>query len=1118
MKNNLAITLTVLFLTTFNFGQELFAQKLNKDFVENELIIWLESNVDANAFANRNSKDFQIQPIRQLSKRLNIWLFRYENRNGDRDKDLLSLRLTKESRFVQNNHYVTERVDPDDTDYPLQWAPDMIDLPEAWDITTGGTSTLEDEIVIAVIDGGFDIGHEDISFWKNNNEIDGNGIDDDGNGYIDDFDGWNAYNSTGNIPSNSHGTHVAGIAGATGNNTQGIAGVNWNVGIMPIAGSTGVEATAVEAYSYVLEMRALYNETDGDQGAYIVATNSSFGVDEGDPDDFPIWCSMYNEMGEVGILSCAATANQNWDIDDVGDVPTTCSSNYLIGVTNTNSSDAKVEGAGFGPNNIDIGAPGQGIHSTLPGNNYGSLSGTSMASPQVAGTIALMYSAVSCERLRANRDNPAAFALAVKEALLDGSDNIAALNGLVGHGRLNALGAVENIVAGNTIAPDVSTLPNGEGDVYNYGIENENIINGCTINADGILRVNHVGATRYLDGPNTSLQTYSTVSGCIEEDIIINSGGRFVLGNDITDSNNPNSSVTRRAYVSVASGRTVHVKSGGMLRLVRGSRLIIEEGARIIIDEGAIVHLWWSDSKIQVKGEMVINGDFTFSGSGYFQFDNGNTFTLNADFNLTGQNTNHRFIHLNSGATLNVNSHAINLERGTVTYNSGSKIYVNDGASISTNRNKFKNNSSSSNLTDATAIYLKNPERAYFFFTYFENLSTAVEMEGSPDTEFLKFFYCFFNNNITGFFGGETPALNFQSCTFDALDEGGIAAAIYNIPDVNLSGVTIKNYNSPGAIGLWLYEVEDAYVSGSRFYDNTRSVSLFFVPSYHMNGGVIEFTTEFFNPNGSVGIHAPYEAQNNSNVKLTNNAQIKEQEVGIKIDKGGIFDGTNSVYGKVTMDCAKLINNETGIQGTDVTLDIDAFVHCNCTDLSQAKPNSFIKSAWHGGIDDHFEICYQDITVPGNQISAQANYWSGGSDDNSYLLRYGGLEGCFGPNDISLINDIQAEEEPEGCTSDDDIKYIRGRNKEPNFEQSALANGFEMDVYPNPSNGQFNIELNEGLYNVVIYDVLGKVVAEENNVSNSLFLNAEKWTKGIYLINAIEQSTNTRLQNKLVIQ
>ena len=93
-------------------------------------------------------------------------------------------------------------------------------------------------------------------------------------------------------------------------------------------------------------------------------TNSSFGVDYGNPNNYPIWCSMYDEMGNVGILSCGAGPNMNVNVDVVGDVPSTCPGEYLIGVTNTTSADVKYSSAGYGINNIDIGAPDTSIYST----------------------------------------------------------------------------------------------------------------------------------------------------------------------------------------------------------------------------------------------------------------------------------------------------------------------------------------------------------------------------------------------------------------------------------------------------------------------------------------------------------------------------------------------------------------------------------------------------------------------------------------------------------------------------------------------------------------------------------------------------------------------------------
>jgi hypothetical protein len=301
-----------------------------------------------------------------------------------------------------------------------------------------------------VLDNGFNLNHDDIRFWKNTNEIPNNGIDDDNNGYIDDYHGWNGITQTGVIPLEEHGLNVAGVIGAIGNNNKGISGVNWNVKILPVIAwgvySSLTEDVVIEAYGYVYTMRKLYNETNGLQGAFIVATNSSFGIDNGDPDDFPYWCTMYDKLGSIGILSCAAAPNANVNVDIVGDMPTTCSSEFLISVTNTTSNDFKHAKAGYGVNSIDIGAPGTNIYTTshIYDNGYISETGTSLASPQVAGVIALMYAAMPQFMIQAYKSNPANFALLVKQYLLDGTDRIIGLNGWIASGRLNAYKALRN--------------------------------------------------------------------------------------------------------------------------------------------------------------------------------------------------------------------------------------------------------------------------------------------------------------------------------------------------------------------------------------------------------------------------------------------------------------------------------------------------------------------------------------------------------------------------------------------------------------------------------------------------------------------------------------------------
>lgn len=459
--------LAIMALSVFSYAQEPQQSQESTTYVENEFIIWLEQDVDAADFAAKSNTG--IMPKRQLSKRLNIWLFEINDNKELREDKMRRLNANADVRVIQNNHtnITLREAIPDDPYYYQQWAPAIMNLPQAWEeFTTGGVTATGDTIVVAVIDGGADWTHEDLNCWENAHEIPNNGIDDDGNGYIDDFHGWNAYNHNGYVGSNNHGTHVSGIIGAVGNNGKGVCGVNWNVKVMPIGGSSSNESIVVEAYSYVLEMRARYNETDGEEGAFIVATNSSFGVDYGNPDDYPIWCSMYDEMGNVGILSCGAGPNLNVNVDVVGDVPSTCPGNYLIGITNTTSNDVKYTGAGYGINNIDIGAPGTSIYSTLPNNNYGNMTGTSMATPQVSGTIALMYAALPEEMMIACKNDPANFCLSVRHHLLNGADHLPSLDGLVASGRrLNAYGAIESVLY-DSIIPTLTGEVNISGEPF----------------------------------------------------------------------------------------------------------------------------------------------------------------------------------------------------------------------------------------------------------------------------------------------------------------------------------------------------------------------------------------------------------------------------------------------------------------------------------------------------------------------------------------------------------------------------------------------------------------------------------------------------------------------------
>jgi subtilisin family serine protease len=442
------------FLITITLLSAVQAQEDN-NYVRGELIVMLKNNSSPNSL----SKDFKFINLRQkqlLVPDLNIWLYEFDDNKMQSLYVLERVRKDKNVLIAQFNHYVKERSTiPNDTRFGEQWSLNNtgqnggtvdadIDAPEAWDLVTGGISTMGDSIIIAVIDGGFYMNHPDIHFWTNYEEIPGNNIDDDGNGYIDDVNGWNAYNNNGTITSSgTHGTHVSGIAGALGNNSMGISGVNWNAKIMAIQGSSGTESIVLIAYGYALRQRKIYNQTNGLHGAFIVSTNSSFGVDYGQPSNYPLWCAFYDSLGAAGILSACATANLNINVDLVGDIPTACPSPFMISVTNTTNTDAKNSGAAYGLTTIDLGAPGTGILSTTTTGNYGLMTGTSMATPHVAGAVALLVAAAPPELLQAYKNNPDSIALIFKQKLLEGVDPKPSLQGItVSGGRLNVYNSV----------------------------------------------------------------------------------------------------------------------------------------------------------------------------------------------------------------------------------------------------------------------------------------------------------------------------------------------------------------------------------------------------------------------------------------------------------------------------------------------------------------------------------------------------------------------------------------------------------------------------------------------------------------------------------------------------
>lgn len=404
--------------------------------------------------------DIQLVLAKKLSKPMNIYKLSFDPEAVSEDLLLELLRNDRDILNAQFNHYIYPReTTPNDPDLTEQWhhvndgssgTEDAdIDSDQAWDITTGGLTALGDTIVACVIEGG-NILHNDLidNAWFNYNEIPDNGIDDDNNGYIDDFGGWNvASEDDEGLYNADHGTKVLGMIGATGNNEYGTTGINWNVKLMVVGGqSSSDEASVVEAYTYPLVQRQLYEASGGESGAFVVVTNASWGIDNGDPLDVPIWAAFYDTLGTYGILNCGATSNNDVNIDVVGDIPTAVASDYMISVTATNANDVRTF-SGFGQESVDLGAPGQNVVTSAGQSGITTTTGTSFASPLTAGVIALMYSVPCASFAQLAHDDPALSADFVRHALFQGVDPIENLEfETVTGGRLNAYNSLMEIM------------------------------------------------------------------------------------------------------------------------------------------------------------------------------------------------------------------------------------------------------------------------------------------------------------------------------------------------------------------------------------------------------------------------------------------------------------------------------------------------------------------------------------------------------------------------------------------------------------------------------------------------------------------------------------------------
>jgi len=286
------------------------------------------------------------------------------------------LRDDPDVEYAQPNYIYKRCADPNDPEFPDQYAHQLIQMSEAWDISTGSH-----DIVVAVLDTGVDVNHPDLkdNIWLNKGEIPNNEIDDDDNGYIDDVSGWNFEDDSNDVIPESgwygvegHGTNVSGVIAGVGNNGIGVSGVNWQSSIMALRLSIYMTSAEVaEALEYVAA-----------NGAHVA--NMSFGADEFGPDGDPAVKAAIDNAFAHGVLLVASAGN-----DDTTRPHYPAAYYNVMAVSSTNGEDIKTGHSSFG-HWVDIAAPGTDIVTTDLNDEYIATAGTSFSGPYVAAVGALI--------------------------------------------------------------------------------------------------------------------------------------------------------------------------------------------------------------------------------------------------------------------------------------------------------------------------------------------------------------------------------------------------------------------------------------------------------------------------------------------------------------------------------------------------------------------------------------------------------------------------------------------------------------------------------------------------------------------------------------------------------
>lgn len=413
-------------------------------FAPGELLIKLRANVPPVAAQDLFNR-IKATPLERLDRV--GWVRIRLTENQAVEHMIPIVRQFPQVELVEPNYVVQAIGIPNDPDFGKLWGLNNIgqtggspgadiDAPEGWDAFVSGGNT----VVVAVIDTGTDYTHPDLAprIWKNPNEV-ANGMDDDGNGYVDDINGWDFANNDNNpMDDNNHGTHVSGTIGALFNNGQGVSGVTGpaNIKLMPLkflnSSGSGYISNAVKALDYATAKGAVISNNSWGTTSYSQALADAI-----------------TRNYQAGRLFVAASGNNGTNTDSSPYYPQGYNVPNIVSVAAMTASDSLSSFSNYGAQSVDLAAPGSLIYSTIRG-GYANYSGTSMATPHVAGVAALIWA-----------KNYTLSNLQVKQRLLDSTRKMAYLSGkTVSGGVLNLKNAmVATSVPGSVPPPSPSPTP-----------------------------------------------------------------------------------------------------------------------------------------------------------------------------------------------------------------------------------------------------------------------------------------------------------------------------------------------------------------------------------------------------------------------------------------------------------------------------------------------------------------------------------------------------------------------------------------------------------------------------------------------------------------------------------